>query len=512
MIMRLRFALLTTILALGCAAPASAEWNEAISKHFHVYADETPDELRAFATKLERFDAAVREARGAPDVDAGASTQVTVYVLPDINAVEELSGEEGVAGFYAPRASGSVAFVPHRGRSGEYDVSADSVFFHEYTHHLMLEDTDRPLPQWLEEGFAEFFANPIFNEDGSVTIGAPPKYRAKALYDQAMAGLPLNKMLSGDFTSITWSELGSIYGRGWLLTHLLSFDLKRRGQLTSYLDQIAQGTPPLKAAQNAFGDLKVLDRELYDYFKADKFTVATIPASKLHLPPIEVRPLSPALAELMDSEIKFASESHRFSASGLASKARGIVEKYPNDVRALTLLAEMEDAADEYDAASRDADAALKLDPKAQKAMMAKGSALMGLAKQNPKAANWDAIRAYFSSANRLDVEDAEPLVLFYRSYVAQGITPSSNAMDGLQYALLLAPQDTKLRLEAVGEYLREGKLTEAHDVLVPVAYSPHAGKAHDAVYAIMDRIDAKDTAGALTAWAAAKKMYDKAG
>lgn len=509
--MRSRFALLTAALALGSAAPASAQWNEAISKHFHVYADESPDELKAFATKLERFDAAVREARGAPDVDPGASTQVTVYVLPDVNAIQELAGP-GIAGFYVPRAAGSVAFVPRHGDTGKYELSADSVFFHEYTHHLMLEDSDRPLPQWLEEGFAEFFANPIFNADGSVAIGAPPKYRAESLYDQSMAGLPLSKMLSGDFTSVTWAEFGSIYGRGWLLTHLLSFDLKRRGQLTTYLDQIAQGTPPLKAAQNAFGDLKVLDQELYNYFKADKFSVATIPASKLHLPPIEIRPLSPALAELMDTRIKFASESHRFSASSLASKARGIVEHYPTDVRALTLLAEMENAADEFDAASRDADAALKLDPKAQKAMMAKGAALMGLAKQNPKTANWDAIRADFSAANRLDVEDAEPLVLFYRSYVAQGIAPTANAMDGLQYALVLAPQDSKLRLEAVGEYLREGKLTEAHDVLVPVAYSPHAGKAHEAVRAILERVDAKDAAGALTAWTAAKKLYDKAG
>jgi hypothetical protein len=204
----------------------------------------------------------------------------------------------------------------------------------------MLQDADRPLPTWLTEGFAEFFANPIFNEDGSVTIGAPPKYRAEALYDQAMAGLPLNKMLTGNFTYLTALEFESLYGRGWLLTHLLSFDLKRRGQLTRYLNEIAKGTPPLQAAQTAFGDLAALDRELYDYFKTDKFTVATIPASKLHLPPINVRPLTPAQAALMDEHIKFARESKRFSSAGLASRARGVVSRYPNDVGAITLLAQ----------------------------------------------------------------------------------------------------------------------------------------------------------------------------
>src|SRR4051812_19863790 len=97
-------ALLATAAVLQ-AGTAQAAWNEAISKHFHVYADESPDEIRAFATKLERFDAAVREARGKPDVNAGASTQVSVYVLPDVRAIEDLygNGGAGVAGFYIPR-------------------------------------------------------------------------------------------------------------------------------------------------------------------------------------------------------------------------------------------------------------------------------------------------------------------------------------------------------------------------------------------------------------------------
>ena len=499
-------------LSLMSAKPAFAEWHEAVSKHFHVYADESPDELKAFATKLERFDAAVREARGSPDVDAGASTQVTVYVLRNIAAIRDLYGDpdSAVAGFYDPRASGSVAFVPRRGEIGTYDLSADSIFFHEYTHHLMLEDTDRPLPTWLVEGFAEFFANPIFNQDGSVTIGAPPRYRAEGLYDQATGGLPLKKMLSGDYTYLTYQEFDSLYARGWLLTHLLSFDLKRRGQLTRYLDEIAKGTPALRAAQMAFGDLDTLDRQLYDYFKTDKFTVATIAASKLHLPPIVVRPLSPAMADLMDIQMKFARQSKRYSAGSLVGRARDVVARYPSDVRATVLLAQIEDAAKEYDAAARHADAALKLDPKSEAAMLVKGDALMNLGKSNPKAANWADIRSYLTAANRLDVEDAEPLILFYRSFAAEGIRPTDNAIEGLKYALTLAPQDSKLRLEAVGQFLRDSRLADAREALVPLAYSPHTGKAHDAVRKILDSVDAHNTSEALAAWQAAEKLYNE--
>jgi len=509
--MRFGFVWPITALFLMSSVPVSAAWHEALSKHFHIYADESPDELKSFATKLERFDAAVREARGTPDVDAGASTLVTVYVLRDIAAIGNLYGDRdsGVAGFYDPRASGSVAFVPRRGETGKYDLSADSIFFHEYTHHLMLEYTDRPLPTWLVEGFAEFFASPIFKDDCSVTIGAPPKYRAEVLYDHSMGGLPLNKMLSGGYTYLNWLEFESLYGRGWLLTHLLSFDLTRRGQLTRYLDEIAKGTAPLQAAKIAFGDLSKLDQQLYAYFKADKFTVATIPASKLHLPTIEVRPLSPAMAELMETKIKFARESKRYSADRLVSRARGIVNRYPSDPRAATLLAQLEDAAKVYDAALRDADIALKLDPKSEPAMLVKGDALMNLAKSNPKSANWAEIRSYLTAANRLDVEDPEPLILFYRSFAAEGVRPTENAIDGLRYALVLAPQDSKLRLEAVGQFLKDSRFADAREVLLPLAYSPHTGKAHDAVRKILDGVDAKNSTQALVAWQAAEKLYE---
>jgi tetratricopeptide (TPR) repeat protein len=496
--------------ALAQAGSASAQWHEAISKHFHIYADESEGDLRDYANKLERFDAAVREARGMPDVDPGNSTQVSVFVVRDIAAIGRIFNGDprsGVAGFYEPRANGSVAFVPRRGQIGKFELGAENVFFHEYTHHLMLQVSDSPLPTWIVEGFAEFFATPKFNDDRSVTIGAPPRYRAEALY--TMWGLPLEKMLSGDYKYLTAAEFESIYGRGWLLTHLLSFDLKRHGQISRYIDEITAGTPPLRSAQDSFGDIKQLDRDLNAYFKKDVFSVVTIPASKLHLPPIEVRPLSPALAELMDDEIKFARGGKRMAAGSIAGHARSVVARYPDDARAATFLAQAEFAAENWEAASTAADAALRLDSKADKALIAKGAALMKLAAKNPGAADWDRIRSCFAAANRIDTENAEPLVQFYRTFVAQGIAPTPNAIQGLEYALALAPQDSKLRLEVVGQFLKTGHLDKARGAIVPLAYSPHAGKAHDAVRKILDEIDAKRGAEAITAWQAAEKLYD---
>jgi hypothetical protein len=498
------------VAALLASAPVHAAWHEARSKHFVVYADQDPAELKGFAEKLERFDAAVREARGVPDVPAGQATRVTLFVLRDLATLRKVYGgrDTSVAGFYMPRATGSVAFVPERKKTGKWDLSGESIFFHEYTHHLMLQDADRPLPTWLTEGFAEFFANPEFKPDGSVVIGRPPLYRGEALY--TIERLPLDKMVSGDFLYVTAAEYDSIYGRGWLLTHLLSFDIGRRGQLTKYLDDIQRGVPARKAAEDSFGDLKTLDRDLERYFKRDVFTVATIPAAKLRVPPVTVRALSRGEEELIDAKIRLARGGGDVRAKSFVGKARSVAAQYQGDANVQTLAAQVELAAENPQEAAAAADRALALNPQSFDALIAKGRAMLDLAKANPKAANWNVVRDMFLKANKVDAEAAEPLVLFYRTYVAEGVRPTKNAIDGLMYAVVLTPQDNQLRMELIGRLIDDNRLDDARKAIVPVAYSPHRGKWHDAAVAVLEQLDARNQAQAKAKWQAAQKYFDE--
>jgi tetratricopeptide (TPR) repeat protein len=503
--------LLAGACALFAAAPGEAAWHEAKSKHFIVYADKEPAALKAFAEKLERFDSAVREARGVPDVTPGQSTRVTLYVLKDIGAVQKVlgKGSGGVAGFYLPQANGSVAFVPDRNDTSKWGLSGDSIFFHEYTHHLILQDADRPLPTWLSEGFAEFFANPEFTPDGSVVIGRPPLYRAEALY--TIWGLPLDKMVSGDYLYVTGLEYESIYGRGWLLTHLLSFDQSRRGQLTKYLNEIQSGIPALKAAQDAFGDLKALDKELERYFRRDVFTVTTIPASKLTVPPVTIRDLTIGEEQLIDAKIRLARGGNNVRAKDFLGKARAIALQNPGDVAVLTTLSQLELSAGNAKEASDAADRALANDPQFFDALVAKGRASTELAKANASASDWNAVRAPFLQANKVDPEAAEPLVLFYRSFVAEGVKPTKNAVDGLIYAVALAPQDAKLRMELIGRLIEDNRLDDASKAISTLAYSPHRGKWHDATVAILEQLKARNQALAKEKWQAAQKLFQDA-
>lgn len=506
--MRVRTFVLAVLLS-AFSSTASATWHEATSKHFIVYADQNSAELKAFAEKLERFDAAVREGRGVPDVPPGQSTRVTLFVLRDLATLRRVYGEKesGVAGFYLPKANGSVAFVPERRTTDRFDLSGESIFFHEYTHHLMLQDADRPLPTWLSEGWAEFFANPEFKPDGSVVIGRPPVYRADALYTEWR--LPLDKMLAGDLRNMYEPEWLSVYGRGWLLTHLLSFDLSRRGQLTKYLNEIQAGVKPLKAAQDAFGDIKALDRELEKYFKRDVFTVATIPAEKLRIPPVTVRALSPGEEELIGAKIRLARGGSDVRAKSFVGEARSMAAKYPDDPRVQTLVSNIELAAGNPKEAAEAADRALARNPQSFDATIAKGGAMLAIAKANPAASDWNAVREYFLRANKIDPEAAEPLVLFYQSFVDQKVKPTKNAVDGLIYAVALAPQDSKLRMELIGRLIDDNRLTDASKAIVPIAYSPHIGKWHDSAVAILDQLTAGNQTLAKQKWEAAQKYFE---
>src|SRR5438132_6427640 len=137
---------------------AHAGWYEAKSKHFIIYADESPDAVRRFAERLERFDSTVRRLRDMSDPPLTDSGRLRIYVLRSQGAVARLAGRSDVAGFYHSRASGSVAFVPRSAGASIWDLNTEQIFFHEYAHHLQLQDSSIIVPEWVREGFAEFFA------------------------------------------------------------------------------------------------------------------------------------------------------------------------------------------------------------------------------------------------------------------------------------------------------------------------------------------------------------------
>ena len=81
---------IAALCTLWTASPAAAAWHEARSKHFLIYANDSPRRLADFAGKLERFDQAVRQVRGMADPDLTESGRVTLFLLPNERSIERL--------------------------------------------------------------------------------------------------------------------------------------------------------------------------------------------------------------------------------------------------------------------------------------------------------------------------------------------------------------------------------------------------------------------------------------
>lgn len=483
------------------AAPLSAAWHKASTAHFVIYADETPAKLSAFATKLEKFDKAVRQVRGMADPKIGDGNRLTVFVVPDMKAVQALAAimtnlTPNLAGFYSGRAEGSIAVVPKR--ASDYDPDDQSTFFHEYAHHLMYFDLSEPVPLWYSEGFAEFMSTATFGKDGSVMLGRAALGRASAVDDKRT--FPLEKMLAANYDRLTEPEWESLYARSWLLTHYLTFETTRKGQIQRYLKDIAIGKNSLAAAQGAFGDFAILDRNLHGYLGRNKMAALKVAGVALPVGLVAVEPLSAAAAEMMPHRMRLKVGVPKTEQSALAGAIRAVAAKHPADAFVQVTLAEAEYDAAQYAAAEAAADRALAASPQSVEALIYKGRAILQQAVADEKGKSFADARSWFMKANKLDSEDPEPLMLFHQTYARDSGRPTANAVAALHYASDLAPQDIGLRMQSAYQYLRDGKLAEARKALVPIAFDPHGRAASKSAQAAIAKIDAGDAKAAQTA------------
>jgi tetratricopeptide (TPR) repeat protein len=487
--------------AIVAAAPAAAAWHKASSAHFIIYADEAPAKLRDFAVRLEKFDKAVRQVRGMSDPAMGDGNRLTVFVVPTVADVQKLAANmanltPNLAGFYQGRAEGSIAIVPKRSNDTKMGDFADQeTFFHEYAHHLMFYDVRVATPLWYSEGFAEFMSTASFGKDGSVTLGRPALGRAYGVDDART--FPLDRMLSGKYEKLTGDEWSALYARGWVLTHYLTFEPTRKGQIDRYLLDVSQGKDGLQSAQQAFGDFKALDRNLHGYVGRSRISVVKVAAQALPIGPVSVELLSAGGGEIMALRTRLKVGVAKSDKPGLAQQIRAVAAKYPTDPLVQLTLAQAEQDAGQYAAAEAAADRALAADPRLIEAMVAKGRAILERVAVGEKDATFAAARGWFTKANKLDPEDPEPLMLFHEAQIRDSGRPTANAIAALHYASDLAPQDLGLRAQSAFQYLRDGKLAEARKALAPVAFDPHGGGYANMARTAIDRIDGGDGKGA---------------
>lgn len=460
-------------------SPARADWYEASSDHFVIYADQSEKQVRDFSERLERFHSAVNLVLGIESAKPSPSNRVTVYVVQNAGQVRKLFGEGNryVAGFYVPRAGGTLAIVPRiSAADSDLELSGITVLLHEYTHHVMHGRTSLSYPLWYSEGFAEFFAAASFEKDGSVILGRPALHRA---YELALAtNVPIERLLDTKAYLANKEKNKSydeFYGRSWSLYHYLTFSEDRKGQINRFLGLVREGKPEIDAATEVFGDLKVLDKELGRYVNQRKLTALVLPPDRLKTGEVAVRKLDAAESAIMPLRIRSKRGVDEETAKELLAEFRPVVAKFPDSVPVLSALAEAEFDAGNDDTAIAAADKALAIDPNNINALIQKGNALVRKAENATDGKKaWADVRKHYLKINEIENDHPVPLMRFYESYAKNGTQPTRNALDGLVWAMQLAPFDQGLRMTTGDALIQAERYGEAIIVLEQLAKDGH--------------------------------------
>lgn len=488
-------------IALGCisllllTATARAEWLEASGDHFVIYGDQDEKAIRGFAERLETFHAGMSVVLNKPQVKPSLSNRVTIYVVSSKSKVRDIAGDGNryLAGVYLPNAGASIAVVPKlKAAQSDHELSGETILYHEYAHHFMAGLTARAFPRWFSEGFAEYFAGAKFREDGSVAFGAPPMHRALEL--AYARDVPIRKLLEFDGgASDRKSGYDSFYGQSWALFHYLRSAPERAGQLQKYQHLLGKGDSALDAAAGAFGDLDRLEKDVDAYVGRRKILMMVVSSKAFSISPVAVRPLRPGEAAMMPVVTKSKSGVNREEALALLPEARQVAAQYPDDPAVLAALAEAEFDAGFDDEAIAAADKAVAIDPARISAYIQKGYALTRKVKnaQLPNSA-WKDVRSQWVKANKVENDHPIPLVQYYRSFVDKGENPSKAAVDGLVWAMQLAPFDSSVRWQVAKQMVFDDRYADAAIVLEPLAYSPHPGEHTDEARRLLTEVETK--------------------
>lgn len=487
------------------SSTANAEWYEARTNHFIIYSESKKDDTIAFAEKLERYDNALRVLQRLPvNVAANDPAKVVIFRYGDNRDIGELAGSPGVAGFYIPRAAYSVAFTPIREYratgsaeriEGRGKLTAETVLFHEYTHHFMLRSFPATYPGWYIEGFAEVNSTIELRPDGSFIVGKPANHRSFELFQ--MNQLHVGKLLDPTYKYESIEDTVQKYSVGWLLTHYLTFNKPRAGQLTTYLRLMGEGKGGLQAAETAFGDLNKLNSELQKYKSTNLPAIEVIPPG--YSPPlVSIRLLDAGEEKYMRQRIQLSRGVSRAQARRISADLSSAAAVDTGNLSLQLLAAESSLDAQNFPAATVAADRALALAPDSVEALIFKARALIE-AKEGP-APRFAEARTLLVKARRLDKYDPRPLILYYLSYRRAPERPIPEAaLFALDDAYELARHDGYYRLILTRQLLEENRANPASQVLAPLAFS-YDGRDPEKNFAgkAMAKIQSGDLPGAL--------------
>ena len=287
-------------LCLLLAAPAAAveakdSWVGVRSPHYTLVGDATESELREVAIRFEQFRKAFAQLFPASGLSSSVPTTVVVFkdydAYKDFRPLYQGKPTEFISYFQSGLDVNYIALPLDRDRESLYVK-----LFHESVH-LLIDSQARRVPDWLNEGLAQYYSTYEFNLAENRNILGKPITGNLALLRQNKL-LPLDALFAIERSSASYNEReksGLFNAQSWALVHyLMTADNGRRQlQLLRFIELSAAGVPFDKSFRQSFkADYQTVEAELQAYVRREDFRVRRA-ALDDHLPVVaEITPLS----------------------------------------------------------------------------------------------------------------------------------------------------------------------------------------------------------------------------
>ncbi len=240
------------ILLLLVPVISAARWVRMDGPHFELLTNASEATGRTLLERLEEIHGVFRSLPGnrpAPPVP----TRVLLFRSESDFRPFRLS--ETTTGYFQAAPERNYVVMRDSGRGNS------RIACHEYVH-LVLNHSSARLPQWLEEGVAEFYST-LDRDGGRLTVGRPIPEHVRTLSEvrlldaDALASITHK---SPHYNDPTKTQI--FYAQSWALVHMLNLSPEYRDKMADFVSLIEEGVPSGAAFERAFG--KPMQQALQD--------------------------------------------------------------------------------------------------------------------------------------------------------------------------------------------------------------------------------------------------------
>lgn len=471
------------MLALGGANMARAEWHRIETVEFALQADMEPDALQATAALLLDHDRMLRAVLGV--TGEGRGRRVEIFIHGDhARLVTEAGLDPDVSGFFHTTPIENFALMPASDSRENRHYSLEATLRHEYTHYFVRRHLGHQYPPWFTEGIASFFETAHRGAGPTMVYGSPPEQMLYAL--QETGGLTFDELSTMQRFPPGSEQMVRFNAQGWMITSHYYLGGSQAPGIEAYLAASAKG---LKADPTTFaGGASQLDSDVRAWFDAGlpaEKEVAIVPADPAALTARALTPGELALFGLrleMYRRFKAAGSTEEARATGelLLRSARALVKDNGDDPAVRNYVAKLLLMVDNGPEATEEIAAFVPATAEDIDGRILRARLMSRQAGAGPPA-RFDrtiaAARAALQSILRTDPDNVDALYgLFENHRIAEGASPK--AIQYLSASLDVDPANDMWRDTLLELHLRSGRLSDAIELLQPIANMPHGGQA----------------------------------